>query len=339
MLIFRCDTNRIIASGHLMRCLSIADAAVDLGIDVVFVSSDGSGEDIIKGRGYNNYILNTQWNDLDSEIDCVCVLVDSLIKGYRNEKNIMIVDSYYASSSYLKKLKEHILVAYMDDFGKEVYPVDYIICYAIYAKGMDIWNKYNNTQLLLGMDYVPLRKAFNITTSYPVRMECDCLLIMSGGSDEYSVIKKLLDSIDENDFERIYAICGLYNKDYDDLLLQYSNDNRIHIVKNTNNVSDYMKKADVVISAAGSTLYELCAIGAPTISYVIADNQLQNAYYFDREGLIPYAGDAREIDTINKIIDMLKAFTYEKRIEYNNQMMKYRIRTGATNIVRTMLES
>ena len=54
-----------------------------------------------------------------------------------------------------------------------------------------------------------------------------------------------------------------------------------------------MKQCDFAISAAGTTLYELSAIGVPTISITFADNQLIMAETFHETDAIPYAGDLR----------------------------------------------
>ena len=70
----------------------------------------------------------------------------------------------------------------------------------------------------------------------------------------------------------------------------------IHIHETVDNIEVYMQEADICISAAGTTLYELCACGTPTLSYILADNQIDNARGFDEKGLIPYLGDVRKHD-------------------------------------------
>ncbi len=59
-------------------------------------------------------------------------------------------------------------------------------------------------------------------------------------------------------------------------------------------MSDYMKLCHIAITAGGTTIYELCACGIPSIMYTIADNQLNMAKTFDELGLIPWVGDIRE---------------------------------------------
>ena len=70
-----------------------------------------------------------------------------------------------------------------------------------------------------------------------------------------------------------------------------------------------MLQCDLAISAAGTTLYELCACGLPTVTYILADNQIQGAQAFQRAGLMPCVGDIRQdtyfvehlIETLNML--------------------------------------
>ena len=49
----------------------------------------------------------------------------------------------------------------------------------------------------------------------------------------------------------------------------------------------------LAFSAGGTTLYELCAVGVPSVSYSMADNQIPGVKAFDQAGLIPWIGDIR----------------------------------------------
>ena len=55
-----------------------------------------------------------------------------------------------------------------------------------------------------------------------------------------------------------------------------------------------MQEADIAITAGGTTVYELCACGTPSVCYVMADNQMPNARALAREGLMLYGGDVRQ---------------------------------------------
>lgn len=70
-------------------------------------------------------------------------------------------------------------------------------------------------------------------------------------------------------------------------------EDNIFIHYNVNNMAELMSECDAAISAAGSTLYELCATQTPTITYILADNQILGAESFERNGVLKNAGDVR----------------------------------------------
>lgn len=59
-------------------------------------------------------------------------------------------------------------------------------------------------------------------------------------------------------------------------------------------------RSGCVSGGGGSTLYELCACGTPAITYVLADNQIENAVKFESTGYMMYAGDCRAGDSFKK---------------------------------------
>lgn len=58
----------------------------------------------------------------------------------------------------------------------------------------------------------------------------------------------------------------------------------VHVSRNSDDLAPLMREADLVVSAAGITLYELCAVGVPTVAVPIVDNQLANALGFAKRG-------------------------------------------------------
>lgn len=334
MLYIRTDINEIIATGHVMRCLSIADAAKEIGEDVTFIFADEQGKNYIENRGYQTIILHTQWNDMQSEL--------SQLKDIIEQEQItsLLVDSYQVTERYLKTLSSYVKVIYIDDWGQDVYPVDALICYMSHWEKLEHKTRYSNTKLLLGLEYVPIRTAFQNAERKEIRDKVESVLLLSGGSDPYNVLSELLSFIRTIPFNEIVVICGKYNTNADALMEEYKDDANVWILKSVNNIEDYMKKADLAISAGGTTLYELCACGTPAISYAFADNQIENVKGFAQNDIIEYAGDVRYDDVFGTLNEIVKSYceNIEVRKQHSQRMQAMVDGKGARRIVAEWME-
>jgi len=306
MIAIRADANKEIATGHVMRCMSIADRLCDLGQKPIFITADNSATGLITSKGYASICLNTVWNDMDSETDKILRIIKE------NKINTLLVDSYYVTKEYLKSLSDITKVFYIDDLDMFEYPVDTVINYSIYADKFDYENRYKklgmDTKFLLGCQYAPLRKEFE-NVSYEVKKTVKNILITTGGTDNYNIAGKLSEMLVRQNWIKdikIHIVEGAYNVNHEfleKLSIEHSN---IIIHRNVQNMAGLMVKCDIAISAGGSTLYELCACGVPTISISFADNQLKNVKRFDKEGLIIYAGDVR--DDMEEILNTVQRY-------------------------------
>lgn len=332
MLYIRTDMNNMIATGHMMRCLSVADAAKRIGKDTTFIVSDEQAVGLLKERGYNYIVLYTQWDDMDSELPA--------LKRIIKEKQIksIFIDSYQVTENYLQKLSMLTKTFYIDDVNAFSYPVNGVVCYANY------WEKFNykkhneNTDYFLGTKYVPLRKAFSVCEKKKISRQVKSLLLLSGGTDSYNAIGKILGSLDIYKYLRVDVICGKYNERYEELKEKYLSYENVYLHRAVTDIENYMERADLAISAGGTTLYELCAMGTPTISYTIADNQLDNAKKFHEDGMIAYAGDVRKEDIVPNILTYLKQYEEQNiRQEISEKMQNLVDGKGALRIAEALL--
>lgn len=303
-LLIRADANNFIATGHIMRCIAIAQEAIAMGHEIKFLVADYNAEGLFEKYNMSFICMNTQWNNMEMEIPVISEIICN------EQPDCILVDSYYVTEKYLSALQELCKVAYIDDINKFVYPCDILICYANYYKKFKYEEKYDkNVRLLLGPQYAPLRKVFSNIKEKEESLDKKHILLMSGGADEYHVIQNVLTRLDEAgiyDNNVVYAICGIYNGDYDKLVEKYKNRKDISLLRNVGNIHEYMCKADIAISAGGSTLYELCACGTPTICYSFADNQLDNVKSFSEDEIMIYAGDVRNLTTIDNMVNEIK---------------------------------
>ena len=300
--------NGQIATGHIMRCLSIADALIVAGESVTFILADEQAVDLLKQRGYDAIVLHTEWNQMEKELPALSHVIE------KNQIKKLLIDSYQVTPTYLSEVSRLVTTFYMDDLNKFDYPVNAVICYANYYKKFHYKMNDRKTECLLGTKYVPLKKSFWDCKPKNISTKAEKILILTGGSDPYNVSGQLLNAMNKDEFKSIDVICGRYNTNYNALAELYRKYKNIKFHRAINNVEEYMQKADIAISAGGTTLYELCACGMPTISYAFADNQLDNVKQFQEDGLIDYAGDARIDDIAENVNQYLKKYQDDWRL-------------------------
>ena len=223
MIFIRTDTNQTIATGHLMRCISIAEGARSLGEDALFFLADENGTELLKNRGFSYEVLGTAWNHMEEELP---VLIPLLKK--HNVKRLLI-DSYSVTASYFKTLSSVTEVWYLDDLNAFHYPVQGMICYANYYEKYDYPQNYPGVELLLGTSYVPLRPEFHDLPTHTASESIQKLLLLSGGADPENVLERLLSGLELSGYEKVDVVCGRYYQKHEKLKKSYALSQNIRI--------------------------------------------------------------------------------------------------------------
>ena len=331
MILIRVDANEVIGTGHVMRCLSIACAFAEKSKEVKFVTADHKGDSIIKSKGFDLICLESEYNVMDQEN------IVSVIEEYKPE--LVIIDSYFVNREYLSRVHSLCRIAYIDDINGSVWDTDFLINYNIFGTILD-YSGYENTQtsLLLGPKFAPLRSEFKNIDKHIIKPVTD-IMVSAGGSDPEEITEKIMEGVCSLYKDvHFHFVVGALNPRLDKIKSLIKPDMILHV--NEQNMSGLMKKCDIAISAAGSTLYELCACGTPTITYTLADNQVLAAEEFDHQGLMLNAGDCRNnalfIENIEYNLKKLILST-EKRMEISKRMQSLVDGNGAFKIVEAML--
>lgn len=309
MIYIRADANPNIGMGHIMRCLSIADAASTFDKRIVFILADNIVQSLVESRGYKTVILASDYQKMEEELE--------LWEDNRLEvPNYIIIDSYYATLEYLGSLKkilkkhngkEEGKVVYIDDLALYPYPVDVLVNYNVYANFTAYEQLYssidiNKPTLILGQMYAPLRADFRGVSKHCQAKKAHHILISTGGSDEFHLALQLTRRLAEKGINKYvyHFLIGSLNADRDEIEKSTQNLDFIVIHENVQNMKGLLEKMDIVVSAAGSTMYEICACGIPLITYALANNQLLGANSFEKLGLAINIGDLRREDSINR---------------------------------------
>jgi UDP-2,4-diacetamido-2,4,6-trideoxy-beta-L-altropyranose hydrolase len=340
MFYIRADGNSEIGMGHVMRCLSIAEAACEGGnIKPVFIVADNDCETMISDRGFESIVLNTNYKDMESEIP----ILSKILEG----DDIILVDSYQVTYIYYRELGKLCKTACLEDMG-DTYPVDVLINYNIYAPLLSGKYKGNpNTDIFpkrvcLGLEYMPLRGAFRSGLEYDLKDKVTNVMITTGGSDPLYASGVILDRIASIPNITIHAVSGPFNKNADRLKAEYRNIGNVVIHENLKDMKSLMKKCDVVITATGSTIYEVSALGVPMICFYFAENQRQGAQEIARLTDIVNAGCFADngratVDNIyNALLRCIDDYNY--RMTIHNQEKKLVDGKGAFRVAQVIEE-
>lgn len=312
MFYIRTDGNSKIGAGHVMRCLSVAEALRDLGELVLFITADEEPVKLIESRGFGYLVLHTDWNDMEGELQKLLTVISE------NEIESLLIDSYQITEKYMLTLMKYVKLAYLDDCGDTVYPADMLINYNMYAPEIDYVSMYREKgltvpKLVLGYEYVPIRKEFG-NIEYKVKELARDVLITTGGGDLYNatehILIKLLENSDRNPFLRYRVVSGAYNEHIEKLRNIAKTNNNVYLYENVPDMWNLMKKCDIAISAAGSTMYELAAIGVPTVCFYFVENQKKNAKAFEAFAKNAGSYDLSSEKTVEKIVDCVWEYNH-----------------------------
>lgn len=362
MIYFRTDANPYIGMGHIMRCLSIADAATKLGHSsttnghsISFLVADDKVRNLIEARGYKVIVLHSDYKSMD----------DELMFWPPTTPDLIIVDSYYVTSSYLEKLRSRAngsKIIYIDDLASFAYPVDVLVNYNAYASSCLYQELYGGEevkipQLILGPTYAPLRSMFRGVERKVQPEIVKNVLISTGGSDELHLALSIVNFLcrQGSDLLIYHILLGAMNTDKDEIRSISADRDNIVLHENVTDMRNLIQYVDIAISAAGSTMYEICACGIPLITYVLADNQTPGAEAFDKLGLALSIGDLRDpvtidptavmsgslrLDAVELVLSSLDQLSddYERRVTMGKQMQKIIDGFGADRLVKEVME-
>lgn len=285
-IMIRADGNAHIGAGHLMRCLAIADALACRD-RVCFWCADEASAELAGRRGYEAVALGTDYRDMLSELP---VLERHLSHGGGSAQTIL-VDSYYVSAAYLQALRAYGRVFLLEDVPGQSWPVDGVINYNAFADKETYSVIYENNKEVrqyIGPSYVPLRPRF-AGQDYQVREQVGQLLVTTGGGDGENIAGRILESLEDMACA-IHVVSGPYNP-HGDWLERYAREHpHVALHRQVTEMAELMLQCDLAVTAGGTTVYELCALGVPFICFSCAENQEALADYADRQGIGPDAG-------------------------------------------------
>lgn len=287
MIWFRADGGREIGMGHIRRCLSVSAALRESGEQTCFLVADDAAVSLLDAQGQDYRVLNSSWQNPEEELKTLLPMLRESGRG------VFFADSYYVTAAYLRQVGEMMPVCCMDDMGISGLPATLLINYNIFATQSLYTMGNGKTNYLLGTKYAPLRREFQ-NAYQPVREKAERVLITTGGSDRYDltgqILKSALQKPETKDLEYC-VVSGPYNEHLPQLLEMEQQHGNVHIHSNVTHMSELMQSCDIAVTAGGSTMYELCAVGVPILCFSFVDNQEKIVEGFRERKIVRFAGN------------------------------------------------
>lgn len=247
-----------------MRCFSLAQAAMERGIEVHFITYCESApllERLLKA-GFITYQLDHSFfNKSDWEY------TERILKSH--PFSWIVLDGIHYRPEYHTLIKEtgHKLLIIDDMAHLESYNGDIIINQNLHAHDL-IYNRKNNAKLLMGTEYVILRQEFSQWRGKRKKItpHAGKILVTLGGMDPDNCTEKVLKALRGLSDINIIVLVGAANKNIDKIKAIVENmEINAKILQNSNEMSQLMEWADLTVSSGGTTVWELAFMGVPAL--------------------------------------------------------------------------
>lgn len=290
-VVFRVDASTQVGSGHLMRCLTLAEELNQRGVATRFICGDhlGNLNDWIQGRGIAVTEL-THASNFEAFTDA-----EQTIYALNTERPDWIVIDHYGLDieweQQIRPFVERLMV--IDDFTGRHHDCDVLLDqnYSVEGDQRYFGLVPSTCRKLIGPAYALLRKEFRALRKRINRGgELDNILVFFTAGDDRGETLKAMRGIEM--FAKAKRV---------DVVVGRANPHNLQIQQKCEELHwgyhcqvEYMPsliaQADLVVGAGGSSNWERCALGAPTIVSILADNQAPIADALDKAGAVTNLG-------------------------------------------------
>ena len=312
-VVFRVDASNRMGTGHLIRCLTLAEALRDRGAETRFICRAHSGNLIgmlqrqampviglpasaqlsnVYSEDYAAWLGVTQIEDAEQSIEA--------LQG--DHVDVLIVDHYSLDIDWEQRLRPHTdKIMVIDDLVNRRHDCDLLLNQNYSAEREDRSRGLvpEICRLLLGPSYALLRQEY--AAYRRVLRQRDGLvhrvLVFFGGPDPYNTTGLALEALSAPEFRHLEV----------DVVIGGTNPHRVAIEKQISmrprtklygprpHLADLMAQADLAIGAGGATTWERMCFGLPSLVISLSENQRPACEALAQEGLIYYLGEFSEV--------------------------------------------
>jgi UDP-2,4-diacetamido-2,4,6-trideoxy-beta-L-altropyranose hydrolase len=319
----RTDASVEIGSGHLIRCLTLADQLRGEGAEVVFICCDlpGGMFGLLRTRGYRFAKLplaesgaGVQQFDAEETIKAV----GQLLLG---DIDWLVVDHYGLDVVWERMLRSHVCkLMVIDDLANRQHECDLLLDQNYESAERYKYLVTKNCRLLLGPHFALLRPEYAAyrKSMKPRIEELRRVLVFFGGTDQHNMTGLSLKVLSQSEFRHldVDVVVGANYEHHEDIGNQAAKRPKTIIYGPRLHLADLMAQADIAIGAGGVTNWERMCLGLPSLVVTIAENQIPISKLLDAEGAIRLVGSSGGLtaeDIRNALIDEIEMYRYLRR--------------------------
>ncbi|MBS4195487.1 UDP-2,4-diacetamido-2,4,6-trideoxy-beta-L-altropyranose hydrolase [Lederbergia citri] len=297
-ILIRTDASVEIGTGHVMRCLTVAQEMHKYGHQVTFVMRNLYGHlaNLVKQHGFSVKMIH-YIGDFKLEEDV------RETKGFLLKKmyDICVVDHYSIDIDWEEEIRPYVKkIIAIDDLANRHHDCDLLLDQNMVRNYLKRYDELipKHCEKLLGPRYLVLREEFIKVRQMakPKNGQISRLLVFMGGSDPTGETEKVLRAIDEFDtsFPQIDVVVGAANPNKE-FIRTFCKKLELSYHCQINYLATLMSKADFSIGAGGSTSWERCYLGLPSSSTIVANNQIEATEEASRLGLLFNLGNHKNV--------------------------------------------
>lgn len=270
--LLRADASFVQGTGHVMRLLSLAEELIVRGHEVHFATNYSEVEWLEAQIVHSGVELHrVRQHSLDS------ALISAVLPDW------LVTDSYVLSAQSISAINLEIPVLAVIDGDDRGIDASLYLDHNFGAEEIE-WSPKVNSRLLAGARYALVRNAvldvkrdepWVLTSSKPR------VIVFMGGSDPTNAVSFVTDSISEIADEMQITIVSASKPQS-----AFWNSSKMTHVKPTKDLPKLLGAADIAISAAGTSTWELCTLGIPSLMIAVVDNQRESLARIVAQGLV-----------------------------------------------------
>lgn len=317
---FRADASVKIGTGHLMRCLTLADELVSQGHECRFVCREHKGHqgELITSKGYGLTLLPSRsGSDLDtagSDADDYALWLGvSWQEDARQtlepltlwKPDWLVVDHYALDAQWERALTNAVSsIMVIDDLANRPHECELLLDQNLGRAASDYDDLLpDDCQRLIGPGYALLRPEFASLREQSLkrrqRPKLKRILISLGGVDRTNVTGQVLDALSQSalpvttELDIIMGAAAPYLDEVRQQAIELPFKATVSV--GVTDMAERMRLADLSIGAAGGTSWERSCLGLPAVLVILAENQIASAIALEESGAATKIDDAGQL--------------------------------------------